>query len=416
MKTELRIKNKGKTKYDLTEEEIIKAKENCFILLGKTGTGKTSLLNLIYGDNIGKVGYESKSETQISSYYCIKEEINSKKIYFSIIDTPGLYDSNGLLNDKMMKNNTKDLISKENIKIKGILFLSNFQNERFDYSEIDSLFQYNAFFPLKNFWNHIILIFTHYYGDPDGDTKEEIREKSNENISIIFSELMERIKEVSTPVKFIELERLYVNIHSRVKFEKHLKENEEYRNNILEKIYKYTQLEPMYNKLCIFKFKNVEVKIYNKYLFNAELEIFLDEKNKIINKIFKMKKIIIKDQFIVEKNLVEINMVESEIDKKGKLNNKNITKKGLLSEFKLSMFGGGLVLLSVIGGIFVPFIGLYGVIGVFGGLGLTIKNYVDVKDNNKINEEKNEKIKKELNIQELIENEIIEYMKNLNLN
>lgn len=416
MKTELRIKNKGKTKYDLTEEEIIKAKENCFILLGKTGTGKTSLLNLIYGDNIGKVGYESKSETQISSYYCIKEEINSKKIYFSIIDTPGLYDSNGLLNDKMMKNNTKDLISKENIKIKGILFLSNFQNERFDYSEIDSLFQYNAFFPLKNFWNHIILIFTHYYGDPDGDTKEEIREKSNENISIIFSELMERIKEVSTPVKFIELERLYVNIHSRVKFEKHLKENEEYRNNILEKIYKYTQLEPMYNKLCIFKFKNVEVKIYNKYLFNAELEIFLDEKNKIINKIFKMKKIIIKDQFIVEKNLVEINMVESEIDKKGKLNNKNITKKGLLSEFKLSMFGGGLVLLSVIGGIFVPFIGLYGVIGVFGGLGLTIKNYVDVKDNNKINEEKNEKIKKELNIQELIENEIIEYMKNHNLN
>ena len=158
------------------------------------------------------------------------------------------------------------------------------------------------------------------------------------------------------------------------------------------------------------------MKIYNKYLFNAELEIFLDEKNKIINKIFKMKKIIIKDQFIVEKNLVEINMVESEIDKKGKLNNKNITKKGLLSEFKLSMFGGGLVLLSVIGGIFVPFIGLYGVIGVFGGLGLTIKNYVDVKDNNKINEEKNEKIKKELNIQELIENEIIEYMKNLNLN
>jgi len=414
MKTESLIKNQEKTKYDLTEEEIIKAKENCFILLGKTGTGKTSLLNLIYGDNVGKVGYESKSETKIPSYYCIKEEINSKKIYFSIIDTPGLYDSNGLRNDKMMKNNTKDLISKENIKIKGILFLSNFQNERFDYSEIDSLFQYNAFFPLKNFWEHIILIFTHYYGDPDGDTKEEIREKSNENLSIIFSELMERIKEVSTPVKFIQLERLYVNIHSKVKVERHLKENEEYRNNILEKIYKYTQLEPMYNKLCIFKFKNVEVEIYNKYLFNAELEIFLDEKNKIINKIFKMEKILLNEEFIEEKNLVEINMVESEIDKKGKLKNKNITKKGLLNEFKLSMFGGGLVLLSVIGGIFVPFIGLYGVIGVFGGLGLTIKNYLEVKDNNKINEEKKEKIKKELNIQELIEDEIIEYMKKHN--
>lgn len=416
MKNELLIINQGKTKYDLTEEELIKAKENCFILLGKTGTGKTSLLNLIYGDNIGKIGYESKSETKISSYYCIKEEINSKKMYFSIIDTPGLYDSDGLLNDKTIKNNTKDLISKENLKIKGILFLSNFQNERFDYSEIDSLFQYNAFFPLKNFWEHIILIFTHYYGDPDGDTKEEIREKSNENLSIIFSELMERIKEVSTPVKFIKLERLYVNIHCRVKVEKHLKENEEYRNNILEKIYKYTQLEPMYNKLCIFKFKNIEVETNNKYLFNVELEIFLDDKNKIINKIFKMKKILINEKFIEEKNLVEINMEETEIDKKGNLNHKNITKKGLLSEFKLSMFGGGLILLSVIGGIIFPIIGLNGVLGVFGGLALTIKNYKDFKNNNKINEEKNEKIKKELNIQELIKNEIIEYMKEHNLN
>ena len=135
METEQNINYINK-KYDLTEEEMIKAKENCFILLGKTGTGKTTLLNLIYGDNIGKVGYETKSETKLSSYYCIKEEINSKKICFSIIDTPGLYDTDDLQNDEKIKNNTKELIAKENLKIKGILFLSNFQNERFDYSEI----------------------------------------------------------------------------------------------------------------------------------------------------------------------------------------------------------------------------------------------------------------------------------------
>ena len=50
-----KFENPGKKKYDLTPEEIIEAKENCFILLGKTGTGKTSLLNLIYGDEIGKM-------------------------------------------------------------------------------------------------------------------------------------------------------------------------------------------------------------------------------------------------------------------------------------------------------------------------------------------------------------------------
>ena len=33
----------------LTDEEILKCKENGFILIGKTGIGKTSLLNIIFG-------------------------------------------------------------------------------------------------------------------------------------------------------------------------------------------------------------------------------------------------------------------------------------------------------------------------------------------------------------------------------
>ena len=88
----------------LTKEEIIKAKENSFILLGKTGVGKTSLLNVIYGKDIGKVGYTSLSETNESKYYCIKEKIDNKNIYFCIIDTPGLCDTGG---KEMMKNKKK---------------------------------------------------------------------------------------------------------------------------------------------------------------------------------------------------------------------------------------------------------------------------------------------------------------------
>ena len=41
--------NLNKINKMLTDEEILKCKENGFILIGKTGIGKTSLLNIIFG-------------------------------------------------------------------------------------------------------------------------------------------------------------------------------------------------------------------------------------------------------------------------------------------------------------------------------------------------------------------------------
>ena len=73
----------------LNEDEILKAKENGFILIGKTGTGKTSLLNIMFGDDVGKVGYSTQSETKNTNYYYIKENIGNKSIYFCLVDTPG---------------------------------------------------------------------------------------------------------------------------------------------------------------------------------------------------------------------------------------------------------------------------------------------------------------------------------------
>ena len=83
------ITNLNNNDKELTDEEILKCKENGFILIGKTGVGKTSLLNVIFGEEKGKVGYTSKSETSSSNYYCSKEKIRSEYIYFYIIDPPG---------------------------------------------------------------------------------------------------------------------------------------------------------------------------------------------------------------------------------------------------------------------------------------------------------------------------------------
>jgi hypothetical protein len=128
------------------------------------------------------------------------------------------------------------LISEQNIIIKGLLFLSNFQNERFDASEQNSLIEYNAIFPLKEFWERIILVFTHYYGDPDGDTKEEIRERSSVYLTEICHKIMNKIKEVSNPVNFLQLKRKYINIYSKAKNEKQINNNVLIKNEIISKL------------------------------------------------------------------------------------------------------------------------------------------------------------------------------------
>lgn len=105
-------------KYELTKEEIEKAKDNCYILNGKTWVGKTSLLNILYGRNIGKVGYSSQSETKKSNYYCIKEKLGLDYNYFCLIDIPGLYDTDAREKDKNQIEHIIKIISEEKIKIK----------------------------------------------------------------------------------------------------------------------------------------------------------------------------------------------------------------------------------------------------------------------------------------------------------
>ena len=69
-------------------------KENCFILLGETGKGKSSLTKILSGNKSVKVGDSMISETQCTTAYDC--EFNGFK--YCLIDTPGYNDSNN--NDK----------------------------------------------------------------------------------------------------------------------------------------------------------------------------------------------------------------------------------------------------------------------------------------------------------------------------
>ena len=49
---------------------------------------------------------------------------------------------------------------------------------------------------MKEFWKRLILVFTHYYGDPEGDSKEEIKERSTKCFTQIIETIMEKVKNV----------------------------------------------------------------------------------------------------------------------------------------------------------------------------------------------------------------------------
>ena len=117
---------------NLSDEEKEKAKENGFTLVGKSGTGKTTILNAIFNKVVGKVESSAKSVTKITSIYYYKLK-NGNVI--SLVEIPGLGDSERTKNkniDKIHSDGITKAISDEKIHIKGILFLINFQNKRFE--------------------------------------------------------------------------------------------------------------------------------------------------------------------------------------------------------------------------------------------------------------------------------------------
>ena len=385
----------------LTKEEILKAKENGFILIGKTGVGKTSLLNLIYGNNIGKVGYSTNSETKISTEYYIKKKIGSEFIYFCLIDTPGLYDTNGEEIDTIQTDKINILISEKDIKIKGLLFLSNFQNERFDASEQLSLIKYNSIFPLKDFWKHMVIIFTHYYGDPDGDSKEEIKSRSTEVFSKLFRNIMEKTKGVSEPIDFDKITKQYINIYSNPKKENHFKNNEIIRQNLINEIVKLIKYEPMFTKLCILHIYNYEINENDDNIYNCDLYLYYDANDKIINTNFVKLKTMKKYKGYKNDQNIILNTQICEIKKNGNLslkkNEEEIFSKILNSKI-IELGGKQITIGNILSLTRVPLLSS----SFVGPIASNISSFISNANSKVEKEEQIKNIAKEINIGKLI--------------
>ena len=146
------------------------------ILLGKTGHGKSTLCNLLSNSTKFRVGHDTKSTTQeIETSEIINEE---NKVKLNIIDTPGFSDSGGADKDLIHINALiKYLEDKSKPRIHAILIVFSIQEPKMDNSIKEFLRQICALFPLPDFWDHIIIFYTRFFGQEKSEL-DDLRDRA----------------------------------------------------------------------------------------------------------------------------------------------------------------------------------------------------------------------------------------------
>jgi hypothetical protein len=278
---------------------------------------------------MGLVKRQAKRVTEKSTVYFYKLE-NGKCV--SIIDTPGLFDTEMLTNKEIdtihLDGITKE-ISENNIQVKGIIFLVNFQEERFDAAEQTALLQYNTIFPLRRFWKNLIVIFTHHFCDPNGDDVEEMKESRDKSNGEIFESLMEKVQEVSEPISYKQLKTRYFNSYFPLhkdpkKEEKQKKKNMQNRDELEIDLDSLIESQPLFSQIEIMRVKDYKIEENGeKYL--AEVEVIgyfdLNTDNKPIKEKIKVlsKKLITNDKEPAPEPQIEVQVVSAKVGEDDKI-------------------------------------------------------------------------------------------------
>ena len=201
------------------------------ITLGETGSGKSSFCNSLFSTQKFKIGNTLDSQTEkVEGKYAENEY---KDIF--IIDTPGTNDSEGEIRDNENIQEMKDYI-KKNPRIKGILMVFNFNDNRLKGSVKKSIRLFYDFFPMNNFWEHVIILFSHY------DTENEERK------NLLQNEFNLKLKELAISIKD-ENPDLIVPDSFPMFFCNVQKPNEKDKTDIKKIISDFRKMRPMFKEI-----------------------------------------------------------------------------------------------------------------------------------------------------------------------
>lgn len=237
--------------------------DNCFLLLGKTGVGKSTLTKILSENPNVVVGHSLNSQTQETK--CYNCEIDNFK--YSLIDTPGYDDSNG--NDDKNYGHIKKFLTSEIYKIKGVVLMFSFQEARFGDSHIKGLEKIVSLIPLKNFWEYITIIFTKTFCGDEDELQEEKENKLNEfnkTFDVIIS-AFNKSKDIDK-TSFDKIKKVFVDL--RIK-----KTKKNQLSDITSIFKKSAKYEPLFHKVDISE--------------NWEEIFLLNDKNSEIGDLIKVK-------------------------------------------------------------------------------------------------------------------------------
>ncbi|MBC6429462.1 hypothetical protein FM036_00675 [Nostoc sp. HG1] len=187
-----------------------------FLLVGRTGVGKSSTINSLMGEPICNTGDYDPTTMEVQSY---EHEINGIK--FTIVDTPGLCDE---IPEKGNDQKYIELIRNKVKQIDSLCFVTRLDDARVSSDEMRGIKVISEAFT-REVWEHSVIIFTRVNKADDYviDLQERTKRIQNEIAKYTGDEVASNIQSVAvdnksqtTPDGKRWLEELYTQVFKRM--------------------------------------------------------------------------------------------------------------------------------------------------------------------------------------------------------
>ncbi len=172
--------------------------EFTIMLIGKTGTGKSSTINNLIGKSVANTG-DTNAVTEKTQIY----ETTINDIRFKVIDTPGLCDSSDVFSDEKYL----DEIKKQYKDVDLTLFVTNLNETRVSRDEKVALRKLTSSLG-ENIWQNLIVVFTFACSPlPSESSYSEFLAGRTEALQEFIEEIAS--KNVAQALPFIGIDNLF---------------------------------------------------------------------------------------------------------------------------------------------------------------------------------------------------------------